>query len=226
MQLESKILARLAELINKIALEEEGEAAAGNTTAAFDVYQTPFSFSKGKDQKKKHDKKLADLAHGQVVAENRWLEMRNNPDYSPKQKIGLGIREVRKQIDEIEKFMKWYGMLKHENNLSNESFWKRTNKHIYRIKERLGKLGVHLNELQLDPKQFRKDMEALIHKYGLQTYDEIKNLPNGGYAILFGDIKEAERMRNLGRPIFKAYGFEDINSRTTLKGGALILKKI
>lgn len=225
MQLESKYLKKLSELIKILATEEDG-AAAGNTTAAFDIYQTPFSFSNGKKQKKKQDKKLADLAHGQIVSENRWLEMRNNAEYSPKQKIGLGIREVRKQIDEIEKFMKWYGMLKHENNLSNESFWKRTNSHIYKIKERLGRLGNYVNELQQDPKQFRKDMESLIQKYGLQTYDEIKSLQNGGYAILFKDVKEAVRMRNLGRPIFKAYGFEDINAKSTLKGGALILKKI
>jgi len=54
----------------------------------------------------------------------------------------------------------------------------------------------------------------------------MKILPNGGYAFVFSDIKEAERLRNLGRPIFKAYGFEDINSKSTLKGGVLIIKKI
>lgn len=227
MQLENKHLVKLKELINKLALEEDGEAAAtGNTTSSFDIYNTPNAFSKGKDQKKRHDKKLADLAHGQVVAENRWLQLKSNSNYSPKQKIGFGIREVRKQIDEIEKFMKWYGMLKHENNLSNESFWKRTNNHIYKIKERLGKLGNRITELEQDPKKLRNDVEQLIHKWDLNSYDEMKILPNGGYAFIFSDIKEAERLRNLGRPIFKAYGFEDINSRTTLKGGALIIKKI
>ena len=39
---------------DKLALEEDGEAAAvGNTTSSFDIYNTPNAFSKGKNQKKR-----------------------------------------------------------------------------------------------------------------------------------------------------------------------------
>jgi hypothetical protein len=47
----------------------------------------------------------------------------------------------------MEKFLNWYGRLKQENGVTNETFWKRTNKNIYSIKERLMKLEQKIRKI-------------------------------------------------------------------------------
>lgn len=82
------------------------------------------------------------------INENRFHKLRLDQTLTPNQKIGLGIREIRRKIDEIEKFMEWYGKIKKENSLKGENFWKRTNHHIYRIKERLSNIGKTATKLR------------------------------------------------------------------------------
>lgn len=82
------------------------------------------------------------------INENRFHKLRLDQTLTPNQKIGLGIREIRRKIDEIEKFMDWYGRIKKENSLKGENFWKRTNHHIYRIKERLSNIGKTATKLR------------------------------------------------------------------------------
>jgi hypothetical protein len=78
--------------------------------------------------------------------ENRWLELRN--EESPaKVKIDKGISGINKQLAEIEKFLNWYGRLKQESGITNENFWKRTNRNIYTIKERLIKLEQKIRKI-------------------------------------------------------------------------------
>ena len=47
----------------------------------------------------------------------------------------------------MERFLNWYGKIKQENGISNQNFWKRTNKHIYTIKERLIKLEQQIRKI-------------------------------------------------------------------------------
>lgn len=86
--------------------------------------------------KKDIDKaKVADIS-GMIVAENRWLELKRE-ESSPKAKVGRGISNIQKQLSEIEKFVNWYSKIKTENGLKKEDYWKRTNAHLYKIRERL-----------------------------------------------------------------------------------------
>lgn len=130
-------LEKLKELIRKTIREM-------NTTANVQGYLTPNAFAKPGMQKKKA-KKQADLVGYSVVdevkqlAENRWLELKKE-DTPAKAKIGRGISSINKQLNEMERFLNWYSRLKHENGMSNQDFWKRTNHNIYKIKERLIKL--------------------------------------------------------------------------------------
>jgi len=80
------------------------------------------------------------------LTENRWLELKK--EESPaKVKIGRGISNINKQLNEMERFLNWYGRLKQESGMSNQDFWKRTNHNIYKIKERLIKLEQHIRKI-------------------------------------------------------------------------------
>lgn len=80
------------------------------------------------------------------INENRWIELKRE-DAPAYVKVNRGISNMNKQLAEIEKFMGWYGRLKQENGVSNDNFWKRTNKHIYSIKERLLKLEHQIRKI-------------------------------------------------------------------------------
>ena len=109
-----------------------------NATGNVDGYATPFAFGKPGNEKAKA-KKQADLTGYTPVNENRWLELKNE-QIPANAKINKGISNINKQLAEMEKFLNWYGRLKQENGVTNETFWKRTNSNIYSIKERLMKL--------------------------------------------------------------------------------------
>ena len=116
-----------------------------NTTGGVEGYNTPFAFS-GKDSEKKKGKKQADLTGYTVVNENRWLELKQD-ESTAQAKIGRGISNINKQLREMERFLNWYGKIKNESGVNNKSYWKRTNSHIYSIKERLIKLDQKIRQI-------------------------------------------------------------------------------
>jgi hypothetical protein len=117
-----------------------------NVTGNVQGYNTPGAFTK-KGSEKSKNKKLTKVSTGYTqVNENRWIELKkeDSPAYV---KVNKGISNINKQLAEIEKFMGWYGRIKQENGVSNQNFWKRTNKHIYTIKERLLKLEQQIRKI-------------------------------------------------------------------------------
>ena len=80
------------------------------------------------------------------IKENRWVALKKE-DAPATTKVNKGISNINKQLAEIEKFLGWYGKLKSENGVSNESFWKRTNSNIYKIKERLIRLEQQIRKI-------------------------------------------------------------------------------
>jgi membrane fusion protein (multidrug efflux system) len=78
--------------------------------------------------------------------ENRWLELKRD-ESTAQSKIGKGISNINKQLREMERFLNWYGKIKNESGVDNKSYWKRTNSHIYSIKERLLKLDQKIRQI-------------------------------------------------------------------------------
>ena len=134
---------QLKELIKKIIKEKDLEEM--NVTGNVEGYNTPFACS-GKDGEKKKGKKQADLTGYTVVNENRWLELKQD-ESTAQSKIGRGISNINKQLKEMERFLNWYGKIKNESGVSNKSYWKRTNSHIYSIQERLLKLDQKIRQI-------------------------------------------------------------------------------
>lgn len=146
---------RLKEIIKKLVKEiEEEELEIDEITTTSDVagYQTPYAFkdSDGKDDEDETDDAFVDRINTSTgykrVTENRWHELRKS-EGTPNQKIGIGIREMRKQLQEMDKFITWYSRIKNENNMEGSQYWKRTNRHLNAIRERLNKISKKIYDL-------------------------------------------------------------------------------
>lgn len=97
-----------------------------------------------KDENDK-DETMADVSSMELV-ENRWLELKRE-DASPQKKIAVGLRSVKSQLSEIEKFVNWYSRLKTENNLDRTGYYKRTYSNLNTIKERLNKIAEKIHSM-------------------------------------------------------------------------------
>jgi hypothetical protein len=105
---------------------------------------------------KKEDKKDEELgtlsgmevAEGGLnnISENRWLALKQE-DATPQKKIAVGLRSVKSQLSEIEKFVNWYSRLKTENNLDRTGYYKRTYSNLNAIKERLNKIAEKIHSM-------------------------------------------------------------------------------
>ena len=136
-------LNKIREIIRKVVRERMVDEM--NVTGNVQGYATPHAFSK-KDDEKSKGKKQADLTGYTVVNENRWLDLKNE-ESTAQAKIGRGISNINKQLKEMERFLNWYGKIKNESGVDNKSYWKRTNGHIYSIKERLIKLDQKIRQI-------------------------------------------------------------------------------
>lgn len=79
---------------------------------------------------------------------NRWLELKNDESMHPHKKMAMGLKELKYQLREVEKFFNWYNKIKTMNELDSQNYWKRTNNHIYTIKEKLIKIAKTIQEIE------------------------------------------------------------------------------
>lgn len=136
-------LNKIREIIRKMVRERMIDEM--NVTGNVQGYNSPNAFGKPENEKKK-GKRQADLTGYSVVNENRWLDLKNE-ESTAQAKIGRGISNINKQLKEMERFLNWYGKIKNESGVNNKSYWKRTNSHIYTIKERLIKLDQKIRQI-------------------------------------------------------------------------------
>lgn len=140
-QLSEEQLSKLKETIRKRIREFTG-------TAAIAGYNTPHAF--GKDTKGDKKRKVKSTGSGFELAENRWLELKRDETRTPSQKVSHGIKELKNQLAEIEKFMGWYSKLKSETQLGKGDFFKRTENNIRKIKERIIRMASTIKEIDSD----------------------------------------------------------------------------
>ena len=147
---------RLKEYIRKLVQEMDEELDEISTTANIDGFLTPYAFLNKKSKKDKEKrKKTATMMGYTIVGEgrrpkrpvNRWLELKNDETRTPNQKLALGLKELKYQLAEVEMFFRWYNKIRSMNELNKDKYWKRTNTHIYKIKERLINIVNSIKEL-------------------------------------------------------------------------------
>lgn len=146
--MESNLKKYIKELISEIE-NEELEMDEATTTGNVAGYNTPNAFKStdGTDEDEETDDSVVDRINKSTgykrVDENRWHELRKD-ESSPKAKIGRGISGVNKQLSEIEKFVGWYGKIKKEGGLESDQYWKRTQKNLSKIRERLNSIATSI----------------------------------------------------------------------------------
>lgn len=82
------------------------------------------------------------------IKEARYTKYRNDDSLTPKQKIGVSMREVRDKLNELSKLIDMNVKLKNELKIDSKSYWKNTHKAMSKISERLVKLANKVGKLQ------------------------------------------------------------------------------
>ena len=82
-----------------------------------------------------------------VVNEGRYHQWRNDDSLTPKQKIGVAMRETRDSLTELERVVGYNVKLKNELNVDSRDYWKNTHKALSKISERLVKLSNKIGRL-------------------------------------------------------------------------------
>ena len=148
--------------IEELVQEIEKELDEATTTANVAGYNVPGAFSDGGRKDKKRKKKIATQFGYKIVGKmdeelneskikrpvNRWLELKNDESMHPHKKMAMGLKELKYQLRETEKFFNWYNKIKTMNELDSNQYWKRTNTHIYKIKERLINIAKTIQEIE------------------------------------------------------------------------------
>jgi len=95
----------------------------------------------GASKAKQVDKKLEN------VTEGKYHDYRNDESLTPKQKIGMSMREVRDKLTELDKIVKMNVRFKNEVGVDSTSYWKNTHNAMKKISERLVKLANKVGQL-------------------------------------------------------------------------------
>ena len=150
----------LKEIIEELIQEVEKELDEATTTGNVDGYQTPHAFSRKKDNERRKknatqlgytlvDDNVDNITEAKIKRPvNRWLELKNDETMHPHKKMAHGLKELKYQLAETEKFFRWYNQIKTMNELDSTGYWKRTQNHIYKIKERLINIAKTLQEIE------------------------------------------------------------------------------
>jgi hypothetical protein len=160
---------KLREMIRELIMRELKEASmTGNIDGGAGPPKTPNAFKKKKDDDedkesgyqeghqnpnvgttfqtvKEHPHKNFDnkRAHKPtpMLKEGRYHDWRNDESLTPKQKIGLSVREVKNSLSGLEKTVKMNVRLKKELKVGSTDYWKTTHTALTKINERLVKLS-------------------------------------------------------------------------------------
>jgi hypothetical protein len=81
------------------------------------------------------------------VNEGKYHDYRNDTTMTPKQKIGMAMRETRDSLRDLEGIVKNNVRLKTELNVDSRSYWKNTHKALSKISERLVNLANKVGQL-------------------------------------------------------------------------------
>ena len=83
----------------------------------------------------------------EIVREGRYHAWRNDETLSPKQKIGMAMRETRDSLKELERTVQYNVRLKTELKVDSRDYWKTTHNALGKISERLVKLANKVGKL-------------------------------------------------------------------------------
>ena len=81
------------------------------------------------------------------INEGRYHAWRNDDSKTPKQKIGMAMRETRDNLTELERMVNYNVKLKNELKVDSRDYWKTTHTALSKISERLVRLANKVGQL-------------------------------------------------------------------------------
>ena len=155
----------IRKLVRELVRQELDEA--NSTSSVGGSYNTPHAFGGSNKKGKKKGKAGYEGGHTEptdgtghfladdpklrktesVVNEGRYHAWRNDESLTPKQKIGLAMRETRDNLKELERMVQYNVKLKNELKVDSRDYWKNTHKALSKISERLVKLANKVGQL-------------------------------------------------------------------------------
>ena len=151
-------------LVRELVRQELDEA--NSTASVGGQYNTPHAFAGSNKKGKKKGKAGYEGGHTEptdgtghfiandpklrkesVVNEGRYHAWRNDDTLSPRQKIGMAMRETRDNLKELERVVRYNVRLKNEMKVDSRDYWKNTHKALNKISERLVKLANKVGQL-------------------------------------------------------------------------------
>ena len=157
----NKLKQIIRSILEEMISEEDSDILEINTTGNIEGYQTPHAFA-GTDEDE-HKKRIKDKAEvfdykstenqkSNTVKLNEGRSLyhlfRDHPDLTPRQKIGVTMRQVNKSLTEVEKFLNVASKFKMENEVSSNSYWKTTSKYLLKLDEKIQRINRKLKELK------------------------------------------------------------------------------
>ena len=132
-------------LINEAELEEI------STSAGAGAYMTPKAFGKADDDTVealgyKRVQEAMDNKYERLIEGYKTFAL-SDPKMSPAKKVNASIKNVAKQLKEIEETIKYTSRLKTESGISHSGFGPSTSKALGKISERLIKISERVRSL-------------------------------------------------------------------------------
>tara|TARA_B100001094_G_C18181776_1_gene801326 strand:- start:753 stop:1193 length:441 start_codon:yes stop_codon:yes gene_type:complete len=141
--------------LNKILDEKLKELEELSSTGAGEAYDTPNAFSKDKEEdendnaekagyKKVKESKFRQFAKASFLNEVSYNDYKKNTELTSKQKVNKSIKEVASRLYKIERVINQNIKLKNEEGIDNKQYWKSTRNNLYKISERMMRIGEKL----------------------------------------------------------------------------------
>lgn len=83
----------------------------------------------------------------EVVQENRYTEYKMS-EGAPAQKIGKAIREINRQISEVDRMLRMNERLKKESGVAGDQLWKSTARGLAKLESRMNTLSARIRNLK------------------------------------------------------------------------------
>jgi len=141
--------------LSKLIEDKLKELEEISVTSGGEAYDSKYAFADEEDEndnaekagyKKVKESKFKKLASASFLNEISYKEYKKNPELNSKQKVNKSIKEVASKLYKIERIINQNIKLKTEEGIDNKQYWKSTRKNLYKISERMMRIGEKLRK--------------------------------------------------------------------------------
>jgi hypothetical protein len=139
--------------LNKRLEEKLKELEEISSTGEGEAYNSKYAFGDLEDEdveksgyKRVKESKFKKLAKTTFLKEASYKEYKKDTTLTSKQKVNKAIKEVASRLYKIERVVNQNIKLKNEEGIDNKQYWKSTRSSLYKISERMMRIGEKLRK--------------------------------------------------------------------------------